>query len=232
MKALTTRIFRGLMLAVMFLSSLFAYADEDIDTVFLYATWESIVYQEPTSALLNPAIQVYTPYQVDITTFDNQLDRHIYNDFIAATLCDSTWLISSEYLKNNFKGDTRNLDGFMPLFFNSKVAYAVYVGYGEPTSVSSVLFGSEYTTDEEYEASRNIYYIDFDKKLVRKLDYHVMSDLLKDYRHLQMRYEGMKDYKKKYIIEDFFYQFIEQATNDPLRPFILDLVDDGAERIE
>lgn len=228
MKTITAHLIRCLFLGMMMFSSLAAHADEPMDTVYLYASWESILYQDPTSAVLNPTIEVYTPYQVDITTFDNKLDSHIYNDFIAATLGDSTWLISSVYLKNNFKGDTRNLDGFMPLFFNDKVAFVIFVGYGEPTSVSSVLFGSEYTTDEDYESSRNFYYIDFEKKLVRKVDHQVMSDLLNDYHNLQMRYEGMKDYKKKYIIEDYFYKFIEAATNDPMRPYILDLVgEDG-----
>ena len=40
-----------------------------------------------------------------------------------------------------------------------------------------------------------------------------------------MRYEGMKDYKKRPIIEDFFFQFVDRATEDLMRPFILDLTD-------
>lgn len=232
MKTLASKIIRCLALAVMMLSTLAAHADEQIDTVFLYGSWESIMYQEPTSLLLNPEIQIYTPYQVDIVTYDKEIDNHVYSDFIAATLGDSTWLINGEYLKKNFKGDTRHLDGFMPLFFNNKVAFAVFVGYDEPNSVTSVLFGSEYLSDEDYENNKNYYYIDFENELVRKVDHKVMSDLLKDYHHLQMRYEGMKDYKKKYIIEDYFYKFIEQATNDPMRPYILDIVNGGNGKID
>ncbi len=34
----------------------------------------------------------------------------------------------------------------------------------------------------------------------------------------------MKDYKKSEIIEDYFLKFIERASNDIMRPYILDLV--------
>ena len=53
----------------------------------------------------------------------------------------------------------------------------------------------------------------------------VLSRLLEDYHDLQMRYEGMKDYKKRPVIEDFFFQFVDRATEDLMRPFILDLTD-------
>ena len=42
-----------------------------------------------------------------------------------------------------------------------------------------------------------------------------------------MRYEGMKDYKKQEIIEDYFFRFIDRASSDVMRPYILDLVDDS-----
>jgi hypothetical protein len=51
-----------------------------------------------------------------------------------------------------------------------------------------------------------------------------LSELLSEYHDLQMRYEGMKDYKKREIIEDYFYKFIDRATEDIMRPYILDLV--------
>ena len=45
-----------------------------------------------------------------------------------------------------------------------------------------------------------------------------------DYHDLKVRYEGMKDYKKRYIIEDYFYKYIDRASQDFMRPYILDLV--------
>ena len=38
-----------------------------------------------------------------------------------------------------------------------------------------------------------------------------------------MRYEGMKDYKKREIIEDYFFKYIDRASQDVMHPYILDL---------
>ena len=60
---------------------------------------------------------------------------------------------------------------------------------------------------------------------MRKVTYRYLSELLEDYHDLQMRFEGMKDYKKRYMVEEFFFNYIERATDDVLRPYILDLVE-------
>ena len=70
----------------------------------------------------------------------------------------------------------------------------------------------------------NFYYIDFLQKKVLRINHSALSGLLEDYHDLQMRYEGMKDYKKSYVIEDFFYRYIDRVAADPMRPYILDLV--------
>ena len=38
-----------------------------------------------------------------------------------------------------------------------------------------------------------------------------------------MRYEGMKDYKKREIMLDYFFKYIERANQDVMKPYILDL---------
>ena len=60
---------------------------------------------------------------------------------------------------------------------------------------------------------------------VIKITPESLSELLEDYHDLQMRYEGMKNHKKHEIIEDYFYKYIDRATEDILRPYIIDLVD-------
>ena len=50
-----------------------------------------------------------------------------------------------------------------------------------------------------------------------------LSELLEDYHDLQMRYEGMKDYKKREIMLDYFFKYIERANQDVMKPYILDL---------
>ena len=61
-----------------------------------------------------------TPYRIFIDIWNgNVFGGNLYiNSSVAATLGDSIWLINAEYLKRNFTGDVKHLEGFSPLFFN------------------------------------------------------------------------------------------------------------------
>ncbi|MBQ9555937.1 MAG: hypothetical protein IJV05_06915 [Muribaculaceae bacterium] len=190
------------------------------DTVYFYTTWEQILNDTPDAMLENPFIYAASPYDIQIYTADDELNEMLLSAHIAACLGDDLWLISSEYIKKNFTGDVKRLEGFMLLFFNDKMAYFLSVSSGS-TTLTSILFGESVTDDPV----PNIFNIDFVNKKVRKVDHKVLSDLLEDYHDLQMRYEGMKDYKKQYVIDDYYDKYIKRATDDFLRPFILDLVD-------
>ena len=104
------------------------------DTVFFYDTWEQMLDMEPSSMVVSPGIECETPYAVDIYTRSD--DYRLY-DHMAACMDGGMWLISSSYLKQNFKGDVRHLGNykFMPVFFNEKIAYFAYVGYRDNLSV-------------------------------------------------------------------------------------------------
>ena len=90
-------------------------------------------------------------------------------------------------------------------------------------SVVDFLFGESESSGVN-DGRKEYYYIDFLNRKVLRVTPKVLSGLLEDYHDLQMRYEGMKDYKKSEIIEDYFLKFIERASNDIMRPYILDLV--------
>lgn len=196
------------------------------DTVYFYDNWEQMMDMAPCNLIVDPLIEAYTPYEVMIMTGDDILDAALSDKHIAATVDESIWLINSAYLKREFKGDTKKLNGYMPVFFNDKVAFVMYVGYGDNLSLKQILYGD---VEVDYEELVDFYYIDFLNRKVLKVTPTVLSSLLEDYHDLQMRYEGMKDYKKRYIIEDYFYKFIDRASNDIMRPYILDLVDgDGS----
>lgn len=217
---------RNIMLAVLATASLQAVAADEVlrDTVYFYDTWEQMLYMEPEAAIIDPFIAVETPYQIAIETADESLNDVINESHIAATLGDSIWLINSHYLKREFKGDTKKLKDFMPVFFNDKVAFAAYVGYGDNASLKSILFGD--WVEENYDDIVDYYYIDFINRKVIKITPESLSELLEDYHDLQMRYEGMKDYKKREIIQDYFMKYIDRSTNDFMRPYILDLMGD------
>ena len=199
-----------------------AAGDEPRDTVYFYDTWEDIFLEEPVIGLIDPFIYLITPYEIAIETGVEDVDYAINKTHIAATLGDSIWLINSQYLKREFTGDTKRLTEFMPFFFSDKVAYVLYVGENENLNWKNILFGDRVETD--FEEIVDYYYIDFQNKSVIKITPSSLSMLLEDYHDLQMRYEGMKDFKKREIMLDYFFKYIDRAQQDVMKPYILDVM--------
>lgn len=215
---------RYIILAIMAMSPFLAQAagDEPRDTVYFYDTWEDIFLEEPVIGLIDPFIYLITPYEIAIETGVEDVDYAINKTHIAATLGDSIWLINSQYLKREFTGDTKRLTEFMPFFFSDKVAYVLYVGENENLNWKNILFGDRVETD--FEEIVDYYYIDFQNKSVIKITPSSLSMLLEDYHDLQMRYEGMKDFKKREIMLDYFFKYIDRAQQDVMKPYILDVM--------
>ncbi len=192
------------------------------DTVYFYDTWGQMMDMTPSEMVVSPVIEICTPYEIDI--YKSASDYKL-NDHLAATLGDSTWLISSTFLMKNFTGDTDRLNAhkFIPVFFNEKVAYLTYVGPGQNLSVGDILKGGD---GENFDYSRvmDFFYLDFKERKVLRVTPDVLSGLLEDYHDLLIRYESMKDYKKRPVIQDYFLQYVDRATTDIMHPYILDLV--------
>ena len=161
------------------------------DTVYFYDTWEQMLNFTPDAVIIDPVIETISPYELYVDACDDNINDLISNKHIALSLGDSIWLVNSYYLKRNFKGDTKMLNGYVPVFFNDKVAYVTYVRYDE-WSVS--LNGA-------IKKVVNYCYIDFMRRKVLKVDHSVLSNLLDGYHDLLMRYEGMKEFKDPEIIE-------------------------------
>ena len=212
---------RNIMLMVACSVSLFTAAQtEQLDTIYFYRTWAEMLNLEPSAYIVNPFIDVYSNCEIYIETGDEETNKLIENDYIAFSRGDSIWLLNSNYLKKNFKGDVRAHQGFVPVYFNDKTAFITSYG---PVSVKEVLFGN--SDDGTTMSNLDYYYIDFVTSTVHRVTHEYLSQLLEDYHNLQMRYEGMKDYKKRYIIEDYFFKYIDRATGDFMHPYILDLVE-------
>lgn len=198
------------------------------DTVFFYNTWEQMLSQSPVAVIIDPVIETVSPFELYIDTGDDDINEAIYTRHIALSLGDSIWLMNSNYLRRYFKGDVKKINGFVPVFFNEKVAFINYVVTNDwSVSINDYIFDDEVNFDGSSKNGVRHYFIDFMQHQVLKVDHEVMSQLLGDYHDLLMRYEGMKDYKKPDIIEDYFYKFIDRATADIMRPNIVDLVDDN-----
>ena len=189
------------------------------DTIYFYKTWEQMLYLQPSAYVVDPIIFAETPYEVYIETGYDEANKSIENDYIALSQGDSIFLINSKYVRDFFKGDVKGFSGYIPIFFNDKVAYLTGNG---PLTVKDILFGND--SDGVTSYSQAFYYIDFVNRTVKHVTHSYLSELLTDYHDLKVRYEGMKDYKKRYIIEDYFYKYIDRASQDFMRPYILDLV--------
>ena len=195
------------------------------DTVYFYDTWEQMLNFTPDAVIIDPVIETISPYELYVDACDDNINDLISNKHIALSLGDSIWLVNSYYLKRNFKGDTKMLNGYVPVFFNDKVAYVTYVRYDEwSVSLNDYLFG-EVSYDGAIKKVVNYCYIDFMRHKVLKVDHSVLSNLLDGYNDLLMRYEGMKEFKDPEIIEEYFLKYVDRATEDIMRPNIVDLTE-------
>ncbi len=216
-------IFRNIiLLAFMALASFHASAyTVPHDTIYFYSTWQQILDVQPVAMIVDPVCDAVSPYEIYIETGLEHVNETIKRDYIALSQGDSLWLINGDYLKRNFGGDAKNINGFSPFFFDEKTAFVVSP---RPMNVKDILLGNDVDGMTSY-GTPEYYYIDFLNKRVERVTYTYLDKLLEDYRDLQMRYEGMKDYKKSYIIEDYFFKFVDRVSQDIMRPYILDLVD-------
>ena len=216
-------IFRNIiLLAFMALASFHASAyTVPHDTIYFYSTWQQILDVQPVAMIVDSVCDAVSPYEIYIETGLEHVNETIKKDYIALSQGDSLWLINGDYLKRNFGGDAKNINGFSPFFFDEKTAFVVSP---RPMNVKDILLGNNVDGMTSY-GTPEYYYIDFLNKRVERVTYTYLDKLLEDYRDLQMRYEGMKDYKKSYIIEDYFFKFVDRVSQDIMRPYILDLVD-------
>ena len=192
---------------------------EASDTVYIYQSWRQVFNLTPGVMLIDPYIYGDSQFSVNIY-FEDEAVSDVLREkgFVALSIGDSIWFTNSTYLKGKFKGDTGGLDGLLPLFYNTKVAYVACLGN---PSVKDVFFAR----DEDITYPIDYYYIDFKNSEVRKVTHDYLSELLVEYHDLKMRYEGMKDYKKRYVIEDYFFKYVDRATGDFMHPYILELVE-------
>lgn len=188
------------------------------DTIYFYESWKQMLEVEPVAMVVDPIFDIYSSGEIYLETGMNKTNDLIREKYIAFSLGDSLWYMNTEYIKKNFSGDTKNMNGFCPVFFNEKVAYVVS---NAPLSFKNILFGTYPDGITEIEVDN--YHLDFLNHRVKRVTPEYLVELLGDYHNLQMRYEGMKNYKKHEIIEDYFFKFIDQATDDIMRPNIIDL---------
>lgn len=222
---MTRRLFFTLLCLVTLVATAQEYQARH-DSVWVYNSWESIMEQWPDTLLINPDIEVWTPYDLEFKTRSKATNRMLEEQTVALAVGDTTWLVNTKLLQDQgYNGDIKKMDDYAPLYFNAKLAFIQCV----PTHTSSgmALLGAllgdpELFSDDPWENPADFFWIDFENKRIDKIDHKKMSQLLSIYPDLLRRYEQMRDYKKRYIIQSFFFDFIERADRDPGYPYLLD----------
>lgn len=192
---------------------------EPRDTIYFYQSWQQMLDMSPAAMIVDPMIVEISPAELGIDSGFDEINDRIVDEYIALSAYDSIWFINSDYLRREFSGDVKNVHGFAQLYFNDKTAFLVA---SAPLGLKDILMGND--SDGYTSSSTDYYYIDFRKKRVERVTSGYLSELLDDYHDLLMRYEGMRDYKKSNIIKDYFFKYIDRATDDIMRPYIVDLV--------
>ncbi len=177
------------------------------DTLYVYQSWESILDSQPDQVFYDPYIEAVTPYEIYIVMDTEVANYVLLNETVAVALGDSIWLINSQWLNSNFEGDCRNMKLWVPLYFTAKLAFMEWIGTN--------FFGIP-------EEEADIYYIDFARERVDKLDHKTLTALLERYPDLQRRYVAMKDYKKRHVIRFYFFEYLERVNADPTVPWIVE----------
>lgn len=194
--------------AVLSLNTVAAAQEEPKDTLYFFQTWQQVLDFEPVAYYESP---VHITPDAKILHFDfedKEVTQSINHDYVVASLGDSVWFANTTFLDEHYGGDDMKVNCYATLFFNEKVAYLLVD-----------LFD---VNDYGYYRDFFYCYIDFPNNRLLKLDHKSLSTLLEDYHDLQMRYEGMRDYKEPNMIEEFFLKYVERAASDPMRPNIDD----------
>ncbi len=210
--------------------------DEGTDTLMVYNSWHSVYYKGRDTVAINPNVEIYSPFQYKFkpTEKDHKpLSKMIEKQSVAVAIGDSVWLVNSKYLKDSLQGGyNKYFHDYLPLYFSEKIAFfqylateidyldyeidnfenlQYYVGVGR----SSVL---EYPLGVADVAH---FVIDLASKTVYLVDKNYLLFLLERYPDMKRRFEMMQGQNEYYLINEFFWDYVDRLNEDPFAPVIV-----------
>ncbi|MBR5102659.1 MAG: hypothetical protein IK092_06000, partial [Muribaculaceae bacterium] len=200
------------------------------DIMLVYSTWERVFDDNPDTLLTNPSIKLYSPYEFEVEPADSNdkaLKKYINHGALALyDVNDNVWLVNSRRLKDEFKGDAKKLDNYVPLYFSAKIAFVKYLDCSPSlgsmlldmffNGIMSLDTAVDYSNDDD----ANFFLIDFDAHEIKRVDHKKLQSLLEPYTDLLRRYTTMKNYKETYIINDYFLEYVNRLNEDPSVPYL------------
>ena len=208
--------------------------DSGNDTLKVYNSWKSLFFNGPDTVAINPNIEIASPFNFKFkpTEKDSKpLRKMIEKQSVVTSIGDSVWLLNSQYIKDSLQGEYHRIfENFVPLFFNEKMAFTQFI----PTEISYLpieiedfegviagvgRYGLYNVGDYGYVAVPH-FMIDFASKSINLVDRNYLLFLLERYPDMKRRYEMMQDQNEFYMINQFFWDYIERAERDPYFPKI------------
>lgn len=200
------------------------------DTVQVYCSWQAIADHAPDTVAIDPKVEVNSPFDFTIEAQgkgSKPLKRMLKDRAIAVTLGDSLWLMSSDWIKRNFKGDCGAFSRFVPLYFNSKIAFVQFrrnnatFGGVLLNSLVTGLTGIDFGVgmgDGYNGRPPKFYLLDFDDGQVSVVDHELLMGLLDRYPDMKRGYMGMKDVGKTQVVNEYFMMWVDRLSQDPSVP--------------
>jgi len=210
--------------------------DEGTDTLWVYNSWNSLFVNGPDTMAVNPNIEYYSPFNIKfkVTEKNNKiLKKMVEKTSIVTSIGDSVWMINSRYLRDSLSGAYNKVfENYVPLYFNEKIAFVQFIY----TEISYLPY--EIDTFEGLWAGvgRNgifdagdygfvavpHFIIDFNSKSLNLVDRNYLLYLLERYPDMKRRYEMMQDQSEYYMINQFFWDYVDRVSSDPTVPGIFE----------
>lgn len=207
---------------------------EGTDTLWVYNSWNSLFYEGPDTMAVNPNVEYYSPFNIKfkVTEKDNKiLKKIVEKTSVVASIGDSVWMINSHYLRDSLSGPyNRVFENYVPLYFNEKIAFVQFIN----TEISYLpyeidtfeglwagvgRYGIFDAGDYGYVAVPH-FVIDFSSKSLNLVDRNYLLFLLERYPDMKRRYEMMEDQNEYYMINQFFWDYVERISSDPTAPYL------------
>lgn len=211
--------------------------DEGTDTLMVYNSWQSVFYNGPDTVAINPNIEIYSPFQYKFKPTEKDrkpLQKMIEKQSVAVAIGDSVWLVNGKYLKDNFSGPYNSyFHDYLPLYFSEKIAFFQYL----PTEIDYLEYEIDNFKNLEYYVgvgrSSVLEYpggvvdvahfvIDLARKNVYLVDRDYLLYLLERYPDMKRRFEMMQGQSEFYLINEFFWDYVDRISNDPFAPDLVE----------
>ena len=188
------------------------------DTLRIYSSWQSLMNDAPHTLLVNPVLTYGDESnRLNISSAGGQSKKFVeanikqsmavvlIADSISSCYANCAWL--NKYMEEGV--GQLGYEGFLPMYFNGKMAYVVLSDYFYPTR-----------WERDVVVYQRYYHLDFEKRCVHEITPKYLLSLLNRYPDLRLRYEGSKRKKDEDMINDFLEKYMNRIAADVMVPYI------------